>query len=470
MFNHLELSDTLYNALSENSIYNYFNCVDKSALPDLLTNKAASEPQLDFSSVELLRQPIDVEQQIREKISQQTEDNAFFIVNLSDIIRKKKQWNNCLPRVEPFYAVKCNPDIEIIKCLAVMGVNFDCASRGEIDLVMSIGVTADRIIYANPCKPKAHLNYAREVGVNMSVFDGEAELYKIKECHPNCKLLMRIATDDRNSMCAFSVKFGARENQWQRLLNVAKSLDLQVIGVSFHVGSGCSSLDTYESSLRSAHRVFQMGEELGFSMNLLDIGGGFPGSWSAMGDDGSGITFSKITSTMNPLLDQLFPRGRVRLIGEPGRYMVASSHTLAVSVIGVRKFEVELACDGTSATGTPPGSPDTRRSGAEHSNAFKFSYYVNDGVYGSFNNIMFDHAHPQPVLLEKRPSAVTYNATMFGPTCDSLDCIGKDMPLPELNVGEWIYFPNMGAYTKAAASAFNGFALSKCYYVCSTEL
>jgi hypothetical protein len=103
MFNHLELSDTLYNALSENSIYNYFNCVDKSALPDLLTNKAASEPQLDFSSVELLRQPIDVEQQVREKISQQTEDAAFFIVNLSDIIRKKKQWNNCLPRVEPFY-------------------------------------------------------------------------------------------------------------------------------------------------------------------------------------------------------------------------------------------------------------------------------------------------------------------------------------------------------------------------------
>jgi ornithine decarboxylase len=112
-----------------------------------------------------------------------------------------------------------------------MGVNFDCASRGEIDLVMSIGVTADRIIYANPCKPKAHLNYAREVGVNISVFDGEAELYKIKECHPNCKLLMRIATDDSKSKCAFSVKFGARENQWQRLLNVAKSLDLNVVGV-----------------------------------------------------------------------------------------------------------------------------------------------------------------------------------------------------------------------------------------------
>jgi len=244
---------------------------------------------------------------------------------------------------------------------------------------------------------------------------------------------------------------------------------LRLLFCSFHVGSGCSSLDTYESSLRSAHRVFQMGEELGFNMNLLDVGGGFPGSWSAMGDDGSGITFPKIASTMNPLLDQLFPRGRVRVIGEPGRYMVASSHTLAVSVIGVRKFEVELTCDGASVTGSPPSSPQLLRSGAEHSNAFKFSYYISDGVYGSFNNIMFDHQHPQPVLLEKRPNAVTYNASVFGPTCDSLDCISKDMPLPELSVGEWIYFPNMGAYTKAAASAFNGFALSKSYYVCSTE-
>jgi ornithine decarboxylase len=426
-------------------------------------------PSISFDHVEFIRNGFDVEELIRTKIHEDPEHNAFYVVNLSDVVLKRRQWSQLLPRVQPYYAVKCNPDKEVLKTLALMGVNFDCASRPEIEAVMALGVTTDRIIYSNPCKQKSHLSFARDVGVNLSVFDDVAELYKFRECHPRCKLLVRIFVDDKNSVCQFSMKFGAKEADVPKLLTVAKQLELDVVGVHFHVGSGCYDLESYASALHAADRVFKVAEQIGFQMNTLDIGGGFPGSWSARGDDGSGVTFAKIAAKMQPMLDEMFPLGKVRLIAEPGRYFVASSHTLVVNVIGLRKFEVPIddsnkECDISSPTSPLPAS-------RKHC---KFSYYVNDGLYGAFNNIMFDHAHVKPVPLSPTPETSFanqphYPSTIFGPTCDGIDCIIKDYALPELNVGDWIYFSNMGAYTKAAASQFNGFPVARSYYYLSSR-
>jgi len=476
------------------------------AVAQILKNKGIIEPQIDFTKVEMVKEGFDPEQLIKKKISEQKdpENNAFFIVNLSDVVLKRRQWNMYFPRVEPFYAVKCNPDPEIVKCLAMMGVNFDCASKAEMDVVTSIGVSTDRIIFSNPCKQKSHITYARDIGVNLTVFDNVAELNKIKECHPQCKLLIRVCVDDRHSICQFSQKFGAKEQDFHELLSTAKSLNLNLVGVSFHVGSGCYDLNSYSQALEVALKVFKMGSSslFGFKMNILDIGGGFPGSWDIKGDDGSGVTFQKIAGKMQPLLDEMFPNDKVRVIAEPGRYFVASSHTLAVNIIGLRKIELENNNNNTtsskiknnttndnnsSSSTTTSSSSDNDISDDESISSSlspkisiktptitkKFSYYVNDGLYGSFNNIMFDHAIITPLVLNRNSDTSTkelsHSSTIFGPTCDGLDCIVKDTLLPELKVGDWLYFLNMGAYTKAAASQFNGFQISTSHYYLSSR-
>jgi ornithine decarboxylase len=368
------------------------------------------------------------EEILKTKINEAVVDNeAFYIVDLGAVVRKHQEWTANLPRVKPYYAIKCNPDTAIIKLLGSLGTNFDCASKAEIQQILGCGIAPSRIIYANPCKMKSHIEYARESQVEMMTFDNSHELTKIASIYPNAKLLLRIITDDSQSICRFSTKFGAPLDTTSQLLALSKELGLNVCGVSFHVGSGCMSSTSFVSAIRSAHRVFKEAEQLGLNFTTLDLGGGWPG----INDER--IDFPVIAGAIRPILDELFPEN-IDIIAEPGRFFVAQSHTLAVNVFAKRTV-VESA-----------------------TNEKHFLYYVNDGVYQSFNCILFDHYTPTAEVLMPNENVNTqYKSTVFGPTCDSMDCIGKDILLPELEVGEWLYFKNMGAYSVAAASPFNGF-------------
>ena len=161
-----------------------------------------------------------------------------------------------------------------------MGTNFDCASRGEIEFVNNLCAGLPRkpeIIYANPCKATSHLKYAVSHGVRMVTFDNASEVAKCAKASKEIQLILRIATDDRGSQCRLSSKFGAPEYQWRPLLQAAKHHGLAVIGVSFHVGSGCRDASRYELALKDTRKIFDMGKrDFGFDMNVLDIGGGFP--------------------------------------------------------------------------------------------------------------------------------------------------------------------------------------------------
>lgn len=180
------------------------------------------------------------------------------------------------PRVEPFYAVKCNPDPLIVKTLAILGCNFDCASSTEIRLVEEATKDLPRkpdIVYANPCKARAHLIEAVCKGVRMVTFDNAVEIQKCAAVSKKIQLILRIITDDRGSRCRFSTKFGAPRYKWRPLLAAAKKYGLQVVGVSFHVGSGCRDATKYELALKDAREIFDMAEkEFGMKMNFLDIG------------------------------------------------------------------------------------------------------------------------------------------------------------------------------------------------------
>ncbi|NXS67894.1 DCOR decarboxylase, partial [Pandion haliaetus] len=361
-----------------------------------------------------------LDQKINE-VSSSDDKDAFYVADLGDIVKKHMRWHKTLPRVTPFYAVKCNDSKAVVKTLAVLGAGFDCASKTEIQLVQSIGVPPERIIYANPCKQVSQIKHAASSGVQMMTFDSEVELMKVARAHPKAKLVLRITTDDSKAVCRLSVKFGATLKTSRLLLERAKELDLAIIGVSFHVGSGCTDPETFVQAISDARCVFDMGAELGFSMYLLDIGGGFPGSEDVK------LKFEEITSVINPALDKYFPLDSgINIIAEPGRYYVASAFTLAVNIIAKKIVLKEQT-----------GSDDE-----DDANDKTLMYYVNDGVYGSFNCILYDHAHVKPVLQ-------------------------KRFNMPELQVGDWILFENMGAYTVAAASTFNGFQRPTIHYVIS---
>ncbi|XP_073481487.1 ornithine decarboxylase 1 [Aquarana catesbeiana] len=402
----------------------------------------------DFSFLEEGFTARDILEQKINEVSLSDDKDAFYVADLGDIVKKHIRWFKALPRVTPFYAVKCNDSKAIVKTLSLLGAGFDCASKTEIQLVQSIGVQPERIIYANPCKQVSQIKYAASCGVEKMTFDSEVELMKVARNHPNAKLVLRIATDDSKAVCRLSVKFGATLKTSRLLLERAKELNVDIIGVSFHVGSGCTDPQTFVQAVSDARCVFDMGAELGFNMHLLDIGGGFPGSEDVK------LKFEEVTSVINPALDKYFPADSgVKIISEPGRYYVASAFTLAVNIIAKKVMLSEQM-----------GSDDEDDASSDKT----LMYYVNDGVYGSFNCILYDHAHVKPILQKKpKPDEKFYSSSLWGPTCDGLDRIVERCDLPELQVGDWMLFENMGAYTVAAASTFNGFQRPTLYYVMS---
>lgn len=367
----------------------------------------------------------------------------FYVIDLGDVARKHAKWVAALPRVEPFYACKCNGEPSILDTLVTLGTGFDCASRAEMMAMVERGVPPGRIIYAHPCKPVTHLEYAKAIGVTMMTFDNFDELDKVRAHHPGAELVLRVLVDDQYSVCRFGTKFGAPLAIVPALLARAKALGVAVIGVSFHVGSGCGDVRGFTGAVEVARKVFDYGLAAGHDMRLLDLGGGFPGSAAAP------IAFDTIAEVLRAALDTHFPadapaHAGLQIIAEPGRYMVASAASLTVNITSKRK----------QASGV-------------------IDYYVNDGVYGSFNCILFDHqVVTAEVLLELGGSVAAARplvpTCVWGPTCDSMDCITKEALLPELNVGDWLIFRDMGAYTMAASSTFNGFPKPLHYYLVSS--
>lgn len=210
------------------------------------------------------------------------DDDSFYVVDIGVVVSQFYQWRQHFPRVQVFYAIKCNPDPLLIQTLATLGANFDCASKQEIMLVQRLveGLAEQpEIIYANPCKAISHIAYAVKHGVTLMTYDNVDEVYKCASISKDIQLILRIITDDSGSQCRLSSKYGAPRAKWHELLDKAKECGLEVVGVSFHVGSGCRDATRYDMALHDAKQVFDMArDEFGFNMSIIDIGGGFPAS------------------------------------------------------------------------------------------------------------------------------------------------------------------------------------------------
>ncbi|KAA8537467.1 hypothetical protein F0562_027075 [Nyssa sinensis] len=201
----------------------------------------------------------------------------FYVLDLGMVVSLMEKWNRSLPTVRPFYAVKCNPDPAFLGAMAALGSSFDCASKAEIEAVLSLGVSPDRIVYANPCKAESQIKYAASVGVNLTTFDSKDEIEKIRKYHPKCNLLIRVkGPEDGGARCPLGPKYGALPEEVEPLLQAARAARLTVSGVSFHIGSGATHSRAYRGAIASAKTVFDAASRLGMPrMRVLNIGGGF---------------------------------------------------------------------------------------------------------------------------------------------------------------------------------------------------
>lgn len=376
-------------------------------------------------NVQLLKSNIKLVDYISHKIryyaADEKDHDLFYINNVNTITQKYQNWSNLFPRIRPFFAVKSNNDPLLMETLRLYGAGFDCASGNEIELALKLGATSNDIVFANPCKRQGDLKIAKKNNVSLTTFDSLSELKKIKLLYPQAECLIRIRVDDPTAQCQLGKKYGALQNEIYPLLKYASNIGINVIGVSFHIGSGARDFTVLCDAIKESRKVFDAGSKLGFSMKTLDIGGGFTQNIDSSKTD---------CQSINQCLHEYFPDDKgYNIMAEPGRYFSETMSTLVCKIIGKKK------------------------------NFDKCHYWITDGLYGSLNCVIYDNAVLKPYWISKDPNKIpsTYiSCTIFGPTCDSFDVVLHDYLMPELEIDDWIVFPNTGAYCLVGATNFNG--------------
>jgi ornithine decarboxylase len=359
----------------------------------------------------------------------------LFVVDHAEIRRNYAEFRKQLPRVQAYYAVKANPDPAIVRTLYEAGGSFDVASMPEFEIVYQYikdlppkerqDFIWDKIIYANPIKANETLRDL-DPYKPLVTYDNFEEVGKIRKYAPHAGLALRLSVPNTGAMVELSSKFGAASGEAVQLIEAAHEAGLVVEGLSFHVGSQTTNFENYVQALNLAAGVYREAADRSFHLTLIDIGGGFPAPYDAQVQP-----FEALARRINAELDRLFPKN-LEILAEPGRFLVATAGTAIAKVIG-----------------------KARRDG-------KRCYYLDDGVYHTYSGIIFDHCQYHLKALKEGPTEI---CSVFGPTCDALDTISLAEDLPELDLGDYVYSRNIGAYSRASSTWFNGFPPAKVVHI-----
>ncbi len=356
---------------------------------------------------------------------------AFYLVSKATLLSQVNLWRKHLPNVTPFYAVKSNPDPHIIEWLKETNyVNVDCASPNEIRFCMEKGYKKSQIIYANTMKSNNDIQESRQYNIDLTTVDSVEAVEQIAQIKWQPNILIRLAVDDSAAKSPFSIKFGTRKSEWKKVLSAIDYYKLPFKGVSFHVGSSSSNPDAFKNAIIQC-RTFQ--NYCKRDLNIVDIGGGFLNEPNM---------FVSVANRINKEIInwQLNGKAPNKWIAEPGRFFSNPVQTLYVPIVFCKESE------------------------------YNRRYILDDSLYGQFTSIPFDHSKPFWKLLDKNLKPISRKKTdkdamFFGKTCDSMDFIAIHKNAPHYKVGDILVFPNMGAYTSATASKFNGFELPKKIYI-----
>ena len=360
----------------------------------------------------------------------------LFILDHNKIKENYRIFKKHLPRVQCYYAVKANSHPEIIKTLFHEGSSFDVASYNEFMQIYKYikhfeekdqeFFIWDKIIFSNTIKDRETLRKIKRYRP-LVTYDNRDELKKIREHCDTAGLVLRLKVPDTGSQVEMGSKFGAEPGEANHLIRQAFDAGLVVEGLSFHVGSQCTNYDNYTAALAITSDIFHDARKKGFHLKIVDIGGGFPVPYDAQVPK-----FETLAKLINAECQRLFPED-IEIIAEPGRFMVATAAMLLAEIIG-----------------------KARREG-------KIFYYINDGVYHTFSGVVYDHWHPNFTSFGRGKKEV---CAVVGPTCDSFDKISLSVQLPgNLTIGDYLYTENVGAYSIASSTKFNGFDGAKIIHI-----
>ena len=338
------------------------------------------------------------------------------------VARRYRQLTAALPGFGMHYAVKAAPHPMVLSTIAICGGGFDVATSAEVDLLQQLGLPMHRCIHTNPIKKPTDIDHAYAAGIRTFVVENPCEAQKFAGRPADIELLVRLSFRNPAAKSDLSSKFGVKPADAELLVKHVIAAGVQFAGFSFHIGSQTSSPEPYGTALRDTlGLIAQISESLGVDGRVIDIGGGFPVAYRE-----SVPTIDVIADVIDDALGAA--RDDFTFLAEPGRYLAADCMTLLTSVVGTAERDGQLW------------------------------HYLDDGVYGSYSNVMTEDVHPPIIALrELTGDAVTNEAvTLAGPTCDSADVIARDYPMPSLEVGDIVVSPMMGAYTSVTSSRFNG--------------
>lgn len=353
--------------------------------------------------------------------------SPMLLLDCGKLADQYRQLSAALPKVGLYYAVKAFPHAAIVNTLNTLGAGFDIASTGEINLLRKQQVNPRQTIHTHPIKKDKDIRDALRFGCSTFVVDNPDEIAKFRKYAHRVGLLLRVAFRSPDCAVDLSRKFGCAPEEVPALLRAANELGLHVKGLSFHVGSQSTSPNTHVAAIEACSRLI---EEYEVPIRILDVGGGFPVDYGQGGDIDIYHFCEPIRAALAKLPDH------VEVIAEPGRFLIAPAAAAVTTVVG------------KAMRGDQPW------------------YYLDDGVYGMFSGIIFDHTRYPLHVFRQGPLR---ESTVVGPTCDSIDVVEENIALPELEIGDLLVGRMMGAYTAATATTFNSLPVPRIVVVGEPE-
>ena len=364
-----------------------------------------------------------------------TQQTPFLVVHLDTVRAKYLELRDGFPTARIYYAVKANPAPEVLNLLAGLGCSFDIASRYELDLVMGLGVTSDRISYGNTIKKAVDIRYAHEKGVRVFASDSEMDVRRIAREAPGAHLHIRVLTEGTETAdWPLSRKFGCQQEMVVDLILLARDLGLDPAGISFHVGSQQRDLGAWDAALAKVKFIFDKLASHGVTLRQINMGGGFPAHYVNRTHE-----IPHYCEEITRFLEEDFGDEMPEIMLEPGRSLVGESGVIVSEVVLISRKS---------------------RYGLHR------WVYTDIGVFGGLIETLGESIK-YPIFTERQGKPE--EAVLSGPTCDSMDIMYEDnkVPLPlSLEEGDRLYWLSTGAYTTSYSSiAFNGFPPLKAYFV-----
>jgi ornithine decarboxylase len=384
-----------------------------------IARKAALPKQQPQAQLFDTHPEVSLDFEIVRQAARQKYTRPFLILDTAIVRDKVRRFRAAMPRVRPHYAVKANPDRRVLKVLLQEGAGFEIASTQELDLLLGLGVPPAEVFYSNPVRSRESIAYAAAKGVEWFVVDSADELRRVHEIKPDAKQYLRIATPNIGADWPLAGKFGAGAADAREIVMLAAKLGADLAGVTFHVGSQCRNPENWRVALEKARALFDVMARAGLKPRLLNIGGGYP-----VRHVKPIPSIEVIGEVVNESL-KAFPED-VQVIAEPGRYLVSDAGYFVCRVLGTA------------------------------SRAGKRWMHWDAGLFGG----VIESSEGLKYRIRTDRSGPDIPWTVAGPTCDSVDVVMRDEPLPsDLQEGDFVYIRNAGAYTTAYASQFNGFPL-----------